>query len=116
VEPGNGARRDQARTEAVPMRNLKRPTRREIEGLDRLDTAGAAEFWQTHEDPNVGEWVEVTQPREPSEVIRLRLTRSAVRRLKARAAKAGVPFATYASAVLTKLARVEDRSPGRGTG
>jgi hypothetical protein len=62
-------------------------------------------------DENGRDIFDETAPRGASEVIHLRLGSSAVRRLKARAAQAGLPFATYASALLVRDAR---RDPEEG--
>ena len=83
---------------------MKRPTASEL--ARRRSTAAEAEFWQSHEVSNLGPPVQATYRRAPpTEVLHLRLDRSAVRRLKAKAAKAGLPFATYASSVLVREAR-----------
>jgi predicted DNA binding CopG/RHH family protein len=108
VESSHGERRHGPREAALPPARLKRATRAELRRLGDLDTAEAARFWQTHEDPDVGQWVAPVFAREASDVIHLRLSRSAIRRLKAKAARAGLPFATYASSLLLRSARSED--------
>ena len=106
VEPRHGARGDLGGTGKVPTRALKRPTPSAVE--QARDTAAEARFWQTHEAAHLGAPEHAEYHRAaPSEVIHLRLGKSAIRRLKLRAAKAGLPFATYASSVLVREAEGE---------
>lgn len=104
LEPSDRTRRHPARAKEVPGRKLRIPTRAEVRRA--RDTGAEAAFWQTHQAAQLGPPVRATYRRAPpSEVVHLRLEKSAIRRLKAKAAKAGLPFATYASSVLKRDAR-----------
>lgn len=104
LESRHGKRGHRARAEEVSPRELKRPTAAEVR--QERSTAAEAEFWLSHEAVHLGRPVRASYLRAPpSEVVHLRLDRAAVRRLKAKAAKAGLPFATYASSVLIRDAR-----------
>lgn len=104
LEPSHGKRRNTRRAKALLARALTAPSRAQVQ--EPRSTAAEAEFWQTHEVASVGAPVRADYRRAaPSDVVHLRLDRAAIRRLKAKAAKAGLPFATYASSVLTRDAR-----------
>jgi predicted DNA binding CopG/RHH family protein len=88
----------------VPTGKLTRPSKTAVE-RDR-DTGAEARFWQAHEAAHLGGAERPEHHRSvPSEEIHLRLGKSAIRRLKLLAAKAGLPFAAYASSVLVREAQ-----------
>lgn len=101
VEPGDGSRRHAGGT--APGAKVKRASLTAI-AVDR-DTAAEAAFWQSHEVPASGKWEAPRFKREETDVLHVRLSRTALRRLKVRAAGAGLPLSTYASAVLLRQAR-----------
>ena len=81
---------------------MKRATRQDL-AVER-PTAEEASFWQDHELPP-GRWERPRFSKEQTAVLHLRVSRSALRRLRAKAAAAGLPLSTYASALLLRNAR-----------
>jgi predicted DNA binding CopG/RHH family protein len=71
-------------------------------------TAEEACFWQDHELPVGGELERPRFGREPTKVLHLRLSSSALRRLRLQAARLGLPLSSYAAAVLLRRARAAE--------